>query len=164
MKAGALAFRQIGFEHLAARIALAILCLISIYLNAPILDWEGTEASGGYLTGPLISVTESGLLLLLLALIALFVFPRPGASICILGSLLCLPIHLYSIAPVPFGRMFAPGHEFEFQPALGFHWNTRSVIALLTIVVSALVCVRIVGGHRGKTGKAESPFSSPLSG
>jgi hypothetical protein len=103
---------------------------------------EGTEFSGGWLTGPLLSMTDIGALLFVLALIVTFRYPRIAGAIGLASSLLCLPLYLYFIAPVPFNQIFGFGHEFKGQPSGGFHWDTWAIAGVLTLAVTTYVCLR----------------------
>jgi hypothetical protein len=97
--------------------------LLCVFLAVEITSGlDGTEFSGGWLTGPLLSMAEIGILLFILALVLAFVFPRVAAAIGLASSLLCLPLYCFFIAPVPVAQVFAHGHEFHIQPAPGFHW------------------------------------------
>jgi len=98
------------------QLSLALVCLAGVFValrNSNGLD--GTEFSGGWLTGPLLSMTDVGIVLFLLALIVAFVSPRVAAAIALAASLLCLPLYLYFIAPIPFSQVFGFGHEFKFS-------------------------------------------------
>lgn len=100
------------------------------------------EFSGGWLTGPLLSMADNAFILFVLGLILTFFFPRIAAAIGILASLLCLPLYCFFIAPVPFAQVFARGHEFSIQPAPGFHWHTWPVTAFLSAVIALYSCIR----------------------
>jgi hypothetical protein len=43
---------------------------------------------------------------------------------------------------VPFGRVFAPGHEFKGYYSPGFHWEKWAIIGILALAVAAYVCIR----------------------
>jgi hypothetical protein len=103
---------------------------------------DGTEFSGGWLTGPLLSMADIGTVLFILALVLTFLFPRVAASVGLASSLLCLPLYFFFIAPVPFAQVFARGHEFKVHPAPGFHWHTWPVTALLAVTIAVYVCIR----------------------
>ena len=102
---------------------------------------EGTEFSGGWLTGPLLSMADIGTVLFILAFILSWLFPRVAAGIGLASCLLCLPLDCFLIAPVPFAHVFAGGHEFKVQPAPGLHWNTWPVIALIALAVAICICI-----------------------
>jgi hypothetical protein len=103
---------------------------------------DGTEFSGGWVTGPLLSMADSGTLLFVLAVVLTFLFPRVAAAIGLAATLLCLPLYCFFIAPVPFAQVFARGHEFKVQPAPGFHLHMWPVTALLGVAVAVYVCIR----------------------
>lgn len=63
---------------------------------------RGTEFSGGRITGPLLNMVDLGSLSLIVSALALFRWPRIAAAVALAGSLLCLPISVYFVAPGPF--------------------------------------------------------------
>lgn len=77
-------------------------------------------------------------------------FPRIAAAIGLASSLLCLPLYLFFIAPVPFAQVLARGHEFKVQPVPGFHWRTWPVTGLLALAVTVYICVRRIAVTRWK--------------
>lgn len=103
---------------------------------------DGTEFSGGWLTGPLLSMEEIGAALFIVAVVLTFVFSRVAAVIGLASSVLCLPLYLFFIAPVSFGQIFARGHESSVQPAPGFHWHAWPVSGVLVLAVTLYVCIR----------------------
>jgi len=103
---------------------------------------EGTEFSGGWLTGPLLAMAELAIILFVLALVLTFFFPRIAAAMGIVSALLCLPLYGFLLAPVPFARVFARGHEFSMQPEPGFHWHGWPVTALLSVAVALYFSIR----------------------
>jgi len=124
------------------QLSLAIVCLVGVFValrNSNGLD--GTEFSGGWLTGPLLSMTDVGIVLFLLALIVTFVSARVAAAIALAASLLCLPLYLYFLAPVPFNQIFGFGHQFKVQPGAGSHWDRWAIAGVLTLAVTVYVCV-----------------------
>lgn len=117
--------------------------LLCVFLALQITDGlEGTEFSGGWLTGALLSMEHIGTLLFVLALVVTFVFPRVAAAIGLVSSLLCLPLYFFFIAPVPFAQVFSSGHEFKVQPAPGFHWHTWPATGLLALAFALYSCIR----------------------
>lgn len=117
--------------------------LLCVYLALRLTSGlQGTEFSEGWLTGPLLSMADSAIILFALALILTLLSPRIAAAIGIVSSLLCLPLYCFVIAPVPFAHTFAPGHELSVQPAPGFHWQTLTVTALFSVGVALCFCIR----------------------
>jgi hypothetical protein len=126
-------------------------CVLCVFLALKDTDGlEGTEFSGGWLTGPLLSMADIGTLLFVLAVVATFVFPRVAAAIGLASSLLCLPLYLFDIAPVPFAQVFARGHEFKGYVAPGFHWHTWPVAGLLALALTVYLCTRRIAATSRK--------------
>ncbi len=122
---------------------LAVSCLVSVVVALRNTNGlEGTEFSGGWLTGPLLSMNDTGTVLFVLALIVTFVYPRMAGAIGLASSLFCLPLYLYFIAPVPFSQIFGFGHEFKVQPSWGFHGARWAIAGVFTLVVTTYVCLR----------------------
>jgi len=117
-----------------------LLCVYSALQLTRGLD--GTEFSGGRLTGPLLSMADSGTLLFILAIVLTVLFPRVAAAIGLASSLLCVPLCCFFIAPLPFARLFARGIEFSFQPPPGFHWRMWPVTTLVAVALASYLCIR----------------------
>ncbi len=133
------------------QIGLAIYCVMSAFVALQDTGGlEGTEFSGGWLTGPLLSMADIGTALFLLALIVTFLYPRVAGAIALVSSLLCLPLYLYFTAPVPFNRIFGFGHEFKVQPTGAFHWHRWVMAGLLTLAVTTYACLRIFAATNRK--------------
>ena len=126
--------------------------LCSILALQVISRLDGTEFSGGWLTGPLLTMADLGTALFVLSLVLTFLIPRVTTAIGLVSSLLCLPLCCFFIAPVPFAQVFASGHAFAVQQAPGFHWNTWPVTTLVAVAFALYVCVRrLVTGARMPT-------------
>ncbi|MGB0015272.1 MAG: hypothetical protein WCF73_08225 [Candidatus Sulfotelmatobacter sp.] len=122
---------------------LAVSCLVCVIVALRNTNGlEGTEFSGGWLTGPLLSMADIGTVLFVLAFIVTFMYPRIAGAIGLASSLLCLPLYLYFVAPVPFNQIFGFGHQFKVQPSGGFHWSKWAIGGVLTLAVSIYVCLR----------------------
>jgi len=125
------------------QLSLALLCLVGVFValqNTGAL--EGTEFGGGWLTGPLLSMADIGTGLFLLAFVVTLVGRRAGAAIGLASALLCLPLCLYFIAPVPFSHIFGFRHQFEAQPSADFHWDRWAIAGMLTQAVTVYICLR----------------------
>jgi hypothetical protein len=125
------------------QLSLALSCLVGVIValqNTKVL--VGTEFSGGWLTGPLLSIAEVGMVLFLLAFGVAFVHQRVASAIGLASSLLCLPLYLYLIAPVPFTKLFGLGHEFKVQPTGGFHWDRWAIMGVIALAATIYVCLR----------------------
>lgn len=122
---------------------LAVSCLVCVIVALRNTNGlEGTEFSGGWLTGPLLSMIDTGTVLFVLALILTFIYPRIAGAIALASSLLSLPLYLYFIAPVTFNQIFGFGHQFKVQPSGGFHWDRWPIVGVLTLAVTVYVCLR----------------------
>ena len=80
--------------------AVCLLCAVIVWKYGS--DLEGTEFSGGWLTGPLLDMEETGSLLFVLALLLTFFYRRIAAATTLIACLLCLPLYLYFTAPGPY--------------------------------------------------------------
>jgi hypothetical protein len=125
--------------------------LICLFLALQITSGlEGTEFSGGWLTGPLLSMADTGTALFVVSFVLTFVFPRVAAAIGLASSVLCLPLYWFFIAPVPFAQVFAREHELKDQPTPGFHWHMWPVSGLLALAVTLYFCIRRVAATSRK--------------
>lgn len=103
---------------------------------------DGTEFSGGCLTGPLLSMADGGTLLFILAIVLTFLFSRVAAATGLAAALLCVPLCCFFIAPLPFAHVFACGVGFSSQPAPGFHWRMWPVTTLVAVALASYLCIR----------------------
>ena len=120
--------------------ASCLACVVVVLRNTNGL--EGTEFSGGWLTGPLLSMADIGAGLFVLALVVTLRTPKFAGALGLASSLLCLPLYLYLIAPVRFNEIFGFGHQFKVQPSGNFHWDPWAIGGVLTIAVTTYVCLR----------------------
>jgi hypothetical protein len=93
-------------------------------------------------------MADVGTLLFAIAVAATLIYPRIGAAVGVAASLLCLPLYLFFIAPVPFSKIFGPGHEFKVQPEPGFHWETWPIMGFAAIALTIFLCVRGIATGR----------------
>ncbi len=112
--------------------------------------------SGGWLTGPLLSMEDIGTALFVVAIVLTFVFPRVAAAIGLAASALCFPLYFFFIAPAPFAQVFARGHEFKVQPAPRFHWDIWPVVGPVRTLSYALLLHSLSRHHRPEANPAES--------
>jgi hypothetical protein len=103
---------------------------------------EGTEFSGGWLTGRLLSMADIGAVLFVLALVVTFWLRRIAEGLGLAASLLCLPLLLYVVAPVPFNEIFGFGHPLTAQPSGGFHRDPWAIAGLAVLAFTAYLCLR----------------------
>jgi hypothetical protein len=99
---------------------------------------EGTEFSGGRLTGLLLDMRDVGLLLFVLALLLTFFYRRFAASITLIACLLCLPLYLYFTYPDLFRRTF-PNAKWSAPPPATFLWDDWTVVGIVMMMLTAYV-------------------------
>jgi len=117
--------------------------LLCVYLAIQLTrGLDGTEFSGGWLTGPLLSIADIGAVFFIIGLALTFFVPRIAALLGLASSLLCVPLCCFFIAPVPFAQVFARGHEFKVYPAPGFHLRLWPVATLLGVALLSCQCIR----------------------
>ena len=121
----------------ASRIVVLLFGIGLVWLNTS--GFDGSEFSGGWVTGRLLNIAEVGTLALALAMILANWFRKASAAIALVASLCCLPLLLYFIAPGPFRSMFKGEYSVPLQTA--FVWNLRPVAAIISIVVICAVSV-----------------------
>ena len=94
---------------------------------------EGSEFSGGRLTGRLLEANYVGSALYILALFLTFFHSRASYLSAFTASLLCLPLYLYFVVPGVFRQIFPSEYAVPLQ---AFGWDLWSLAgALLTIVM-----------------------------
>jgi len=122
-----------------------ILQAASLLLSA-VLAWknqgpvEGTEFSGGWLTGSMLTLSQVGSLLCIAALLATFWFPRAAATTGLIASLLCLPLYLYFVAPGPCRWVFRGEYSVPLQA--NFVYDKWAIAGILGVLVVVFVCLR----------------------
>ena len=80
--------------------AACLICAIPAWRYSIVL--EGTEFSGGTVTGPLLSFEGAAAELFVLGLVLAFLYRRIAAVVTVAACVLCLPVYLQFIAPGPF--------------------------------------------------------------
>src|ERR1700722_18733790 len=69
-------------------------------------DYGAPEFSGGRITGPVFTLFDDGMLVLMLAIPVTFIYRRVAAFAAIVGAALCLPLYLFATAPGPVRSIF----------------------------------------------------------
>ena len=104
------------------------------------LSVEGTEFSGGSVTGRLLSLQGYSLWVFLLATLATFLFPRaaPGIGLCAVAT--SLPLYLFLVTPGAFRALFRG--EWKVPTDAFFTWNASAVAAIVACGAAAYVQLR----------------------
>ena len=117
-------------------LGLAVLCLLcAILVWTYGSDLEGTEFSGGSITGRLLDMKDVGTFMFIPALLLTFFYRRIAAAIAIAASLLCLPLYLYFTAPGPFRWVFRG--EYSVPEPTNFVWRWPGIVAIIALVMAA---------------------------
>jgi len=110
--------------------------LLQLWFAFPL---DGSEFSGGRVTGPILNLSDyGGYVFLIAAVLALFL-PRLASVMALAAVLLCLPLYLYSIAPGIFRQLF-PG-EYKMPIASSFTWSPRALAGIASVAV--VVCIAV---------------------
>jgi hypothetical protein len=119
----------------------AVSCYLGIYATYHMsIGLEGSEFSGGRVTGPLLNMNDTAALLFAVAMILTIWWPRVAAAIALLSSLLYLPICVYFTMPGPFRWVFR-GEYSVYEPR-NFVFCPPAVAGLLIAAATAVVYVR----------------------
>src|SRR5437868_3135945 len=89
--------------HYTFRIAAYVLGALAAWVSSE--DFIGTEFSGGRITGPTLDASVIGAFVLILALVASFIWPRLGAVGSLLACAMCVPMQVYLTFPSVFVRL-----------------------------------------------------------
>ena len=107
-------------------------------------DWsslDGTEFSGGWITGPMLNMKEVGSVLFFFALLLTFFYRRIAAAVSLIACLLGLPLYVYFIAPCAF-RPFFYGAEWSPPLRTTFVWDSWTITRIIVLAVTAYFTVR----------------------
>jgi hypothetical protein len=121
----------------AFQIGICLLCA-TITFRYP-AGLEGTEFSGGWLTGRLLHASEVGTVLFVVALALTFPFRRLAAGVALAAALACLPLYLYIVAPGPFRRI--AGGEYSVPLQASFVWDPWAISAICLLAVAATISI-----------------------
>lgn len=117
------------------RLAHASLLLLACWLmlkNTFALD--GSEFSGGRVTGPILTMADVGLIAFVVALLLAYPLPRISSLITLLASLLSFPLLLYFIAPGPFRAVFRGEYSVPLESNFVWHrWSLEPAIVILIV-------------------------------
>ena len=120
------------FMSLTVLIALTLLIWTSQRL-------EGSEFSGGRVTGPILDLSDLGCVLLALSLVLAYLH-RTSSSLTLAGSCLCTPLLIYFIAPGPFRSVFRG--EYSVPVRTAFVWDGKLGVAAIALTVASALALR----------------------
>lgn len=114
----------------------SILCLVITCR----LTWslDGTEFSGGRITGPLLNMVDAAILLFALSLVGLW-WRRVSAVVALAATLLCLPMSVLFLAPGPFRRVVGGIWSVPLQS--NFDWSPWTIAWPIALLATMLVCL-----------------------
>jgi len=134
--------QAIGRRASGRKVWLAGSCLVCIALTwmygGPGL--EGSEFSGGYITGHILNLSNVGLVLMIAALVLSFFYERLAGFIAVAGSLFCLPFYIYFVAPGLFRDLF--NGEYSVPLTSRFVWDNSSIAAILLLLMTLVIGIR----------------------
>jgi len=103
----------------ARHIGACVLCaIIGWYFAAPL---DGTEFSGGSVTGPLLTLHAVSGVLFLLSAAAIAAYPPAAIAIGVIAAVLSLPLYAYFTVPGVFRSVFRG--EYSVASPAAFVWN-----------------------------------------
>ena len=102
---------------------------------------DGSEFAAGTVTGPVLKMSNLGMLLFMAALPMGFLrVRRIWALTALLASLLCLPLHLYFAIPGPFQRVVRG--EYSAQLTANVVWEPWLIAGILAMVIAFIFGLR----------------------
>jgi hypothetical protein len=119
---------------------LGICCLLAALLQIWFaFSLDGSEFSGGRLTGPILNLADYGGYLFLLSAVLAFFLLRVSSIMALTAALLCMPLYLYFIAPGVFRKLF-PG-EYSIPITSVFTWSFPALAGVGSLAVAGFVSV-----------------------
>jgi hypothetical protein len=110
---------------------------------------EGTEFSGGRITGPLLDMYDLAIILFMANILVTFFYPRVAAAIFLVAASLCLPLYLYSVAPGPFRRVFRGEYSVPLQANFVLNeWLLGGMLVLAFLAYVSLCSFRLLSPNR----------------
>ena len=101
---------------------------------------EGTEFSGGRVTGPLLAGVNFSILLFLCAAALTFVRPRLGAVVGCLAAAVAVPFYGFFVATGAFEYLFSG--DFKTMYSTGLVWDPAALAIIALILVTTIVSLR----------------------
>jgi len=100
---------------------------------------DGSEFSGGRLTGPILTMCEIAIIVFVVGIVLAYPFPRIASVTSLLASLLSLPFLLYWIAPRPVRSIYKGEYSVPLQSNFVWNkWSLGTAVAILIVVVMSV--------------------------
>jgi len=100
---------------------------------------DGSEFSGGRLTGPILTMCEIAIIVFVVGIVLAYPFPRIASVTSLLASLLSLPFLLYWIAPGPVRSIYKGEYSVPLQSNFVWNkWSLGTAVAILIVVVMSV--------------------------
>lgn len=93
-----------------------------------------TEFSGGYITGPLFRLANSGWLLFVIGLLVAIRYQRAASVVFLVASALCFPMFSYIVFPGYFLKIFHAESSIPFEA--NFFWDMPSVLTMISLATA----------------------------
>jgi hypothetical protein len=118
----------------------AIACVASIgVLWIHLDDFGASEFSGGRITGKLFTMANLASLLFIVALLVTIFFPRIGAVIALMATLLCVPFYLHVLMPGLYQQIFKGAYTDPlYRP---FVWDSWALLGILSLLTAGILSV-----------------------
>ena len=133
METGATGDRRAKGWHATASLVCAAIWL---HVDGPL---EGTEFSGGSLTGPLLNASQLGIVHFVVAAMTVWRFPRTGGLLAVIAATLALPLALYLVVPWLFRSV---GGEYSVPSHGDAAWNAWAICGVVALGVTTVSGVR----------------------
>jgi hypothetical protein len=125
------------------------------YLFCAFLTWkysmplEGSEFSGGRVTGRLLDLGDIGIALFVLSLLFVLVYRRVAAGVALVACLLCLPLYLYFIVPGPFRQVFKGNYSVPLRG--NFVWDSWAFAGMFSLAIATYISLSAFNAGRPKS-------------
>ena len=124
--------------------AISLICMIVVWLfTAP---WDGTEFSGGRVTGLLLHMANLAIVFFVIAGVLAFVRGVLGGAACLIGCLLAFPIYFYFVLPGPFRSLIRGEYSVPLRSSVAFTFS--SALGMFALTLATFFSVRVLLSRR----------------
>ena len=120
--------------------AISLICAIVVSLYAA--HWDGTEFSGGRVSGLLLHMANLAIAFFVIAGVLAFVRVVLGGAACLIGCLLAFPIYFYFVLPGPFRSVFKGEYSVPLRSSIAFTFN--SALGIFALTLATFFSVRLL--------------------